>query len=279
MREILNSLVGGEDESDKIKFSIDPELKGVVPKPISASKAQPDWYKNLERRSPQDVPMEAGKSAGACMAFLDAMSLGWVLRVPADIHWKIPNKTSENEEPKIITDTDADFNVVNTHRPDQLGTQPGGDFPKNGPIVKFLNQWTIETPPGYSTLFTHPMNRPDPRFHHLSGVVETDNYPTEVNGACIWQTGPGTEGIIKQGTPYAQIIPFKRDDYLVDSEVVEMDEESELEKTREEGRIGSNRGHYKKNVWEPKATKDPIEVDEIDDEEESSCPFGFDKLS
>jgi len=264
MLGLLNNLTGGEDEaSDKIEFNIDPELKGVVPKPTPASKVMPDWYKNLDTRSPDDVPMTAGKTAGACMAFLDAMSLGWILKVPADIHWKVPNKQRENEVPKFEYETEVDFPVMNTHLPEQLGTQPDGDFPMNGPIVKFKNPWTIKTPEGYSTLFTHPMNRPDRRFYHLSGVVETDKYSERVNGGAIWKAPPGSEGIIKQGTPYAQIIPFKRDDYIDDAEVNEMDEEKMIERKRQKNQLDSNRGHYKKELWEPKATKEP------------SCPLGF----
>ena len=37
---------------------------------------------------------------------------------------------------------------------------------------KFINKWLIETPPGYSCLFIHPMNRVEERYKIIEGIVD-----------------------------------------------------------------------------------------------------------
>lgn len=46
---------------------------------------------------------------------------------------------------------------------------------------KFTNKWLIKTPPGYSCLFIKPMNRLEPRFDIIPGVVDTDTYVNVIN--------------------------------------------------------------------------------------------------
>ena len=69
----------------------------------------------------------------------------------------------------------------------------------------------IKTPPGYSVLFTHPMNWHYLPFYSLSGVVDTDTYTMPVLFPFMMKNN--FEGIIPKGTPVIQIIPFKRDDW------------------------------------------------------------------
>ena len=46
---------------------------------------------------------------------------------------------------------------------------------------KFGNKWLIKTPPGYSCLFIHPMNRVENRFKLIEGIVDTDTYVNTIN--------------------------------------------------------------------------------------------------
>src|SRR5262245_66033952 len=43
-------------------------------------------------------------------------------------------------------------------------------------VIKFNNFWTIESPPGYSLLVTHPVNRYDLPFVTLTGPNPPDLY-------------------------------------------------------------------------------------------------------
>ena len=81
------------------------------------------------------------------------------------------------------------------------------DFPEG---VKFTNPWRIYTPPGYSVMFMTPTYQFEKRFTVLPGIVETDSYH-HINFPSIWHTTK--DAIIERGTPFIQVIPFKRDEW------------------------------------------------------------------
>ena len=84
------------------------------------------------------------------------------------------------------------------------------DFPEG---IKFVNPWRIYTPPGYSVLFMTPTYQFEKRFTVLPGIVETDNYH-HINFPSIWHTTK--DAVIERGTPFIQVIPFKRDKWNLD---------------------------------------------------------------
>ena len=80
----------------------------------------------------------------------------------------------------------------------------------------------IKTPPGYSSLFLPPMNNTDDRFSIIPGIVDTDTYKLEVNFPIVFN-GDKYESLkttIKRGTPYVQVIPFKRDSWTMSIEEI-----------------------------------------------------------
>jgi hypothetical protein len=79
------------------------------------------------------------------------------------------------------------------------------------PACKFHNYWTIRTPPGVSCLFVPPLNRPNPVFEVVSGVVDTDKYVAHVNFPFFPLAADGLHRLAK-GTPLVQVIPFRRSD-------------------------------------------------------------------
>lgn len=202
----------------------------------------PEWYKKLEFIPEDKPPVNFTGTARNCMSFLDALSMGWILTTPCDIGWEYYGH--DDGVGQLNWRANTNFKPMEFHRPEQLG-----DFPIQKPIVKFLNPFVIKTPPGYSCLFTHPFNRPHPFFHHFSGVVETDRYYTQVNGAAVWAGEPDTQGVIKRDTPYAQIIPFKRDTQLREAVTRSMTHEEEQERQQYSERLNSERGFYRKHVW------------------------------
>jgi hypothetical protein len=78
-------------------------------------------------------------------------------------------------------------------------------------IPKFINPWSIQTPKGYSVLFTTPMHRDLP-FQILPGIVDTDRYAAQINFP-FFLKDPNWTGTIPAGTPIVQIIPFKRESW------------------------------------------------------------------
>jgi len=80
-------------------------------------------------------------------------------------------------------------------------------------IVKFANYWTLEVPPGYSLLITHPVNRHDLPFVTLTALVDADRYKDNFIGFPVHWRDCGFSGLLPKGTPVAQCIPVRRDSW------------------------------------------------------------------
>ena len=213
----------------KIKFSSDKTAFDVL-KPFPVSKAAPEWW----RKMPGVV--DGVETVKKCVPFLDAITTGYTIPLPADLFW--------NDKTKEFTNT-AKFEINSDHLaiqtegvvlPDCYDSQPH----------KWLNSWHIKTPPGYSTLFIHPLNRFDLPFYSFSGVVDTDTHPLVVNFPFVLKKG--FSGVIPAGTPMIQAIPFKRDDW--ESEIVDTGESYSYNKQYEV--FGPPFSWYKRNAWNKK---------------------------
>ena len=98
--------------------------------------------------------------------------------------------------------------------------------------------WAVELPDGYSALYTHPLNRFELPFLTTSGVVDNDK--VHLPGTMPFFLLKGVRGILPAGTPYAQIIPFKREHW--ESEVdVPLDAETISAKKRKTWRSIASR--------------------------------------
>ena len=78
-------------------------------------------------------------------------------------------------------------------------------------VVRIHPMWLVQTETGYSSLFVAPMHGEDSPIKAVPGVIDTDEYPSD--GYLSFFVKKGFKGIIKQGTPIIQVIPFKRDDW------------------------------------------------------------------
>jgi len=104
---------------------------------------------------------------------------------------------------------------VSFHIPGQLYTHKAT---KNGDgIPKINNPWAVETPGGYSCLFTPPLNNEDSPIIPFSGIVDTDSYSAPVNFP--FQLKEGFRGLIPAGTPLIQVLPFKRESWKMQIEI------------------------------------------------------------
>lgn len=183
--------------------------------PIPAIQSLPDWYK---AKSPF---IDGGKTTQAfpnntknvtvkwCNPFGDAFGAGYFILLENDV------QVNQSAEDPVFTWLRGGDDFISTHAKSQIAPalipQGYSDQP-----YKFMNSWGIQTPPGYSTLFTHPLNRTELPFLTLSGVVDTDSYTMPVNFPFIIRQD--YEGILQAGTPIAQVIPFKRDSWKLVTE-------------------------------------------------------------
>lgn len=176
-----------------------------VAQPEPSSAFLPDWYKKTESYiHGYKKPTGDGTTSGTikrCMPVFDALTAGYIITLPADVF-----VTQKDESPWYEW---SFFGLVQFHPVEQALEHPG----RNGlpAYPKWVNPWAIETPKGYSVLFTQPMHRESP-FKILDGIVDTDTYKAPVNFPFVL-TDPKFEGLIPQGTPIAQIIPIKRESW------------------------------------------------------------------
>lgn len=247
----------------EIEFSAHEDyfaLKEDQPIPIKLN--IPEWYKKLEHTL-------QCKTVKGCMPFLDTLTSGYVLKMPQDFHAR-HNVDNKNEKGEIFKDSYQTFGLhdasqllhaksinlnsgFDIHPIKQIEGSPMVDKNKNLPFYKILNPWKIKTPKGYSCLFVPPLNNSDDRFSIIPGIVDTDVFPNEINFPIVINGDkyPVLETTIKKGTPYVQIIPFKRDSWKM------------LLKSRKQKEIQNSRifyglkilNIYKDKYWNKKSWK------------------------
>ena len=69
----------------------------------------------------------------------------------------------------------------------------------------------MKTPEGYSTMLMPPVLKDVLPITALSAIVDTDKFISD--GHMSFYVKKGFKGLIKQGTPLIQAIPFKREDW------------------------------------------------------------------
>jgi len=192
--------------------------------PITTKLNIPEWYKKLEHTV-------LNKTVKGCMPFLDTLTSGYLLKMPQDFNVR-HNVDNKNEKGEIFKDSFQTFGLhdqsqllhakninlnssFDNHSIKQLEGSSLIEKNKNLPFYKILNPWKIKTPKGYSCLFLPPLNNSDDRFSIIPAIVDTDTFPNEINFPIVINGDkyPILETIIKKGTPYVQVIPFKRDSW------------------------------------------------------------------
>ena len=184
--------------------SIDEMTFEFCEKPYPANKSIPDWWKNskssFENPNNENFTLSTFKR---CMPVLDVLSAGYIIPLHADIE-----VVSNKNNPLITWATYRP--VVEQHL---AGKVDGLEIPEgySESIFKYLTNWIIKTPPGYSALVTHPFGYKNLPFYSYSGIVDSDTYHGDVNTPFVLKKD--FSGIIQKGTPMMQIIPFKREDW------------------------------------------------------------------
>lgn len=184
----------------------------LIPPPVSAKSSMPEWYKkqsllmwNGEQYA--SIGGAPNTTVKGCSPFGDSFSMGYVWCAPVDIQIQ---KTFNglNFEFNFTWRTDGEF--ISFYSPDQIGSIPATyDGERN--VCKWSFEYGIQTPPGYSTLFTHPLNRHEFPFRTFSGVVDTDTYVSPIQFPFQLLDLKDEFTIIEKGTPLVQMVPIKRE--------------------------------------------------------------------
>jgi hypothetical protein len=181
------------------------ESLGTTPEKKLVSSAKnfiPDWYKKI---TGYDIKSPAKKSVKACVPFLDAFNSGYIITLAYDVYVRIDENGVPDLEwpinvrnPMSVRGEIADSKLV-----------PAGHYPK-----EFTWQTNVAwaVPKGYSTLFTHPLNRHDLPFTTLSAILDGGLVMTPTSNVPFY-VKTGFEGLIPKGTPMAQLIPFRQENW------------------------------------------------------------------
>jgi hypothetical protein len=198
----------------------------------------PDWYKKTPPFSTGSKPRINSKRANTtikqCMPMLDSFTTGYIQETWCDLAISVTGSKVEYHYPTVGAQL-----VVDGHEKNPI-------FPEQGyhdKMMAWWTQWEPKTPPGWSTLYVHPLNQNNLPFYTISGIIDTDRWP--VGGKIQFFVKKDFEGIIPKGTPMYQMIFFKRENW-----------KSEIKKWDEILHRGTNNkvfdyfySGYRKNIW------------------------------
>jgi hypothetical protein len=192
----------------KITFRCDPALIDLLPRPVLASAALPDWLRQMAPRAPSAVHQRSIRTVKQCPPFVDAMGLGFLILLPCDVvvnhgqfswDWPLPKLTVPHH-PRA---------PLSFHVPEQLAGSPLERGSRSA--LKFNSFWTIELEAGWSLMVVHPVNRDDLPFRLVSGVVDADRFhQVGINFPAVW-VDPEFNGVLARGTPVAQCFAVQRE--------------------------------------------------------------------
>lgn len=178
-----------------------------------------------------------------CTPFIDVMTSGYIIKTQTS--FAVIKTIGEDSPPRF--DWESSYSPIDTQAKEVLGKYPI-PFGYNPNSFRWIVNWKIITPPGYSLLITHPHHRYDLPFITMSGIVDTDKHPNSL--FLPFFIKDDFEGMIEQDTPIAQIIPIKRDSWISKKQNFESKDQYKEEMIR---RAFSN--GYKKFFWSKKEYK------------------------
>jgi hypothetical protein len=193
---------------NKIIFTDIANPDGVLDKPKPATEYIPQWYKDAKAYldpSGKKAPTVDGTPYGTikrCMPLWDMMTAGYIIETPYDIYVR---QTPTGPYWQWGSNEAIAFQSM-----DQTQNHP--NFRDINYAVRIVHPWSIKTPKGWSILIMNPTHREPTPISILPGIVDTDDYSLPFN-MFIKLVDPNFEGMIEAGTPFAQIIPFKRENW------------------------------------------------------------------
>lgn len=231
----------------KVVFRCPPELEAVLPRPSLALLGLPEWFKAMPGSAFSGLLQTEQPTVKKCPPFIDAMTHGFLIPLVTDLKIGDGVFSWDFELPGGAI-TGYSRSPLDFHDNSQVAGTPL--FKDDTFVIKFNNFWTIESPPGYSLLVTHPVNRYDLPFVTLTGLIDTDLYKDNfINFPARWHDH-SFRGVLPRGTPVAQCIPVKRELWSAQFETITGDAVTRLQVTA--AAVGGERGVYRRQFRAPK---------------------------
>lgn len=208
-----------------------------------------------------------------CPPFVDAMTLGFVLPLPCDVHVADGRLSWDWPVPKLGAPLHPRAPIA-FHAPAQLDGTP---FHTPGQVVvKFNLFWTVELEEGWSLFATHPANRPDLPFRLLSGLVDSDRFhDVGILFPAIW-TDPSFSGVLPRGMPVAQCIPIRRERLDLQFATLDTHDTGRYQRTAET--LLGGPGHYRKTFRASRSASGEAASEGGGIEEEATAGSGHERL-
>jgi hypothetical protein len=231
------------NKTKSISFFSKTDMSANLSDPPVVSKSKiPDWYRSLPRfldgnKLKVKYSGETNNGIKSCSSFFDAMAFGYMITTFCDINIEI---AEDGNHFAYWSSTLAPLSPRPYEVYSQLPNPPG--FGPFNLAIELTHGFVV--PKGYSVIVTQPFNHYELNTFLSTGIIDADT-PIQPGGI-PFAVREGFEGTIPAGTPIAQIIPFKRDNWK--SEIIE-----DMFRNNS-GSIPRNyfTGWYKKKVWKKK---------------------------
>tara|TARA_X000000950_G_scaffold162700_1_gene198910 strand:- start:2719 stop:3435 length:717 start_codon:yes stop_codon:yes gene_type:complete len=235
----------------KIEFiARDKYWSEIQPYPKPARSVMPEWYSeaplyySFGSKDDRLKMTDEGKNMTfkKCIPLIDGLKSGYIVELRKDLI------VQDNQDGQFDIQWNSDDLVITVHNSaSNLVEAPYG---YNTQVINYIWNTIIKTPKGYSCLITHPLGFNDTALRMIPAVVDSDKEVLNFH-LPMWLKKDFI-GIIKKGTPIAQIIPFKRDNWTAKNSFLK---EGEYEVLAENGFNATMQNHYRDTSWSKKRFK------------------------
>lgn len=237
-----------------------PTLRGIIEPPTPITKANMKWWQSITAQYNPELGTgsepsawvkkhRVGGSARACPAITDVLTHGYVMYSGIDVYFDTTDDEVKAQRVQGVPQ-DRDGNEI-LYRNDPWQTNdilytPAGFSPQT---FKMDPMYGIRTDEGYSVLITSIFYRDDLPWRFMDAIIDSDKFGV-YDHISFWIKND-FKGVVKQGTPMFQVIPFKREDF----EMVIRDYDENQHVSQSHGVYSTFTQGYKKHFWNRKKFK------------------------
>lgn len=220
----------------------------ISPKP--AKKCIPEWFKKMKNHFGEFKDYN-NPTIKKCVPVLDSITSGYIILNPAEVvftqqkdevTWRYKDQLHEYLEEMNLG--------IELHNTQQISKEMC-DSSEYEIAFKYINPWRIKTPKNYSCIFTNPFNNKVDNIRIITGIVDTDEYKSNINFPFFLKKMKlGESFVLKKNAPIALVFPFLRDSWKM--QIKKEKKNEELTKKENFKLFSLIEDNYKKCIWKKK---------------------------